>query len=93
MCTRSSGDFLDCYVSDGEMKSFTHKRRTFYKRERYNSDCLYKRRKLLDRSSIVTFDGVFSGESNSSSPQKNMNSDRNGSIAMMHGGLLLHLYL
>ncbi|KAI6668972.1 hypothetical protein NL676_003857 [Syzygium grande] len=84
---RAAPKLKDCETSkaDGEMKSFTHKRRTFYKRERYNSDCLYKRRKLLDRSSIVTFDGVFSGESNSSSPQKNMNGDRNGSIAMMHG--------
>lgn len=84
---RAAPKLKDCETSkaDGEMKPFTHKRRTFYKRERYYGDCLYKRRKLLDRSSIVTFDGVFSGESNSSSPQKNMNSDRNGSIAMMHG--------
>lgn len=84
---RAAPKLKDCETSkaDGEMKPFIHKRRTFYKRERYNRDCLYKRRKLLYGSSIFTFDGVFSGESNSSSPQKNMNSDRNGSTAMMPG--------
>ncbi|XP_068330555.1 telomere repeat-binding protein 3-like [Pyrus communis] len=66
------------YRYDGGVKTIYHKRKTFYNRERSQRDTLYKRRKLVDRSSVVTSDGGFSGESVSNSPD---NGDKTGPAA------------
>ncbi|CAN6568808.1 unnamed protein product [Malus baccata var. baccata] len=66
------------YRYDGGVKPIYHKRKTFYNRERSQRDTLYKRRKLVDRSSVVTSDGGFSGESVSNSPD---NGDKTGPAA------------
>ncbi|XP_021813770.1 telomere repeat-binding protein 4-like [Prunus avium] len=67
----------DCehYRYDGGIKPIYHKRKTLYSRERSQRDTLYKKRKLVDRSSVVTSDGGFSGESVSNSPD---NGDKSG---------------
>lgn len=69
---------------DGGVKPTYHKRKIFYNRERSQRDTLCKRRKLADRSSIVTSDGGFSGESVSYSPEKGMNGDKSVPAGMLH---------
>lgn len=64
---------------DGGIKPIYHKRKTLYSRERSQRDTLYKKRKLVDRSSVVTSDGGFSGESVSNSPD---NGDKSGPAGM-----------
>ncbi|PRQ59220.1 putative transcription factor MYB-HB-like family [Rosa chinensis] len=61
---------------DGGVKPTYHKRKIFYNRERSQRDTLCKRRKMVERSSVVTSDGGFSGESVSYSPEKGMNGDK-----------------
>ncbi|KAL6131480.1 hypothetical protein ACLB2K_069855 [Fragaria x ananassa] len=61
---------------DGGVKPTYHKRKIFYSRERSQRDTFCKRRKMVERSSIVTSDGGFSGESVSYSPEEGMNGDK-----------------
>ncbi|KAI4372978.1 hypothetical protein MLD38_011154 [Melastoma candidum] len=73
---RAAPKLRDCDFSkaDGDTKAIFvgYNRKAFLKRERNPGDCLYKKRKLLDRSSIVTSDGVVSRESNSNLLQKSI---------------------
>ncbi|KAE8683086.1 Telomeric DNA binding protein 1, putative isoform 2 [Hibiscus syriacus] len=71
--------------ADGGMKPLYHKRKAYYNHDRYQYDVLYKRRKLFDRSSIVTSDGGISSESVCNSPQKVVDGDKGSSASMSHG--------
>lgn len=75
---------------DGGVKPTYHKRKIFYSRERSQRDTFCKRRKMVERSSIVTSDGGFSGESVSYSPVEGMNGDK--SVPGMFIGLVTYLH-
>ncbi|KAI4385659.1 hypothetical protein MLD38_003656 [Melastoma candidum] len=68
---------FECSKADGDVKPIliSYKRKAFHKWERYRGDCLYKKRKLFDGSSITTTDVVVSGESNSNLPTKSVIAD------------------
>lgn len=68
------------------MKALNQKRKVCYNGERYHNDLFYKRRKLLDRRSSATSDGVLSSESVSNSPQKDMIGNKNDTYISVHGG-------
>lgn len=70
--------------TDGGMRPLHRKRKTCYNQERCHHDVLYKRRKFYDRSSIETFNGGFSCESVTNSPEKGRNGDKSSSDSMLH---------
>lgn len=78
---------------DGGMKPLYNKRKSCYSRDRFQHDTFYKRRKLFERSSVVSSDGTFSSESVSNSPEKGKGGDMSGFNGMLHGGLSLPLYI
>ncbi|KAE8669278.1 Telomeric DNA binding protein 1, putative isoform 2 [Hibiscus syriacus] len=77
-------DFDHCKADRG-MKPVYHKRKTYYNYDRYQYDMPHKRRKLFDRSSIVTSDGVISSESVCNSPEKVVDGDKGSFASMSHG--------
>ncbi|KAK3232140.1 hypothetical protein Dsin_004021 [Dipteronia sinensis] len=73
--------------TDGGMRPSHRKRKTCYNHEKCHRDVLYKRRRFYDRSSVETFDGGFSCESVTNSPEKGRNGDKciSGSILQANG--------
>ncbi|KAL5734682.1 hypothetical protein ACOSP7_032543 [Xanthoceras sorbifolium] len=69
--------------NDGGLRPLHRKRKTCYNRERHHRDVLYKRRKFYDRSSVETFDGRFSCESVTNSPEKGRSGDKSSSGSML----------
>ncbi|GAB4831814.1 hypothetical protein Ancab_005829 [Ancistrocladus abbreviatus] len=55
-----------------------------YQRSQFNTP--FKKRKLFDQSSVVTYDGGVSSESASNSPRKDVDDAKNARAAMMHAG-------
>ncbi|KAK0583979.1 hypothetical protein LWI29_005910 [Acer saccharum] len=68
--------------TDGGMWPSHCKRKTCYNHEKCHRDVLYKRR-FYDRSSVETFDGEFSCESVTNSPEKGRNRDKSISRSML----------
>ncbi|KAF8402931.1 hypothetical protein HHK36_011024 [Tetracentron sinense] len=69
---------------DEEMKAVYRNRKICYTRQRSQRNLSCKRRKLFNRSSVLTSDGI-SSEGISSSPEKGINGDATGSGVKMHG--------
>ncbi|KAK1581150.1 hypothetical protein Q3G72_028087 [Acer saccharum] len=69
--------------TDGGMRPSHRKRKTCYNHEKCHRDVLYKRRRFYDRSSVETFDGGFSCESVTNSPEKGRNRDKSISRSML----------
>ncbi|KAI4370589.1 hypothetical protein MLD38_018929 [Melastoma candidum] len=84
---RAAPKLWDCDFSkaDGDAKAMFvgYKRKALLKREQHPGGLLYKKRKLLDRSSIITSDGVISRESNSNLLQKSLHIDKD---ILLEGG-------
>ncbi|KAI4299563.1 hypothetical protein L6164_033007 [Bauhinia variegata] len=76
----------DCELSRSDMgvKPLYHKRKTCHSFERYQHDSNLKKRKLLDRGSVVTSDGGFSSESVCNSPEKGKDGCNPGSSSELH---------
>ncbi|KAI4383972.1 hypothetical protein MLD38_009749 [Melastoma candidum] len=87
-CWRAAPKLKDYEFSKSDCNAkpmlISYKRKAFHKWERYQDDCLYKKRKLFDRSSIVTTDVVVSGESNSNLPTKSVIADKD--VPVEEGG-------
>lgn len=73
------------------MKTLHRKRKSGYNHERCQHDSPFKRRKFYDRGPAVTFDGGFSCESVTNSPDKSRNRDKSGS--MSEGLSLFHNHI
>ncbi|KAH9611413.1 hypothetical protein KSS87_016900 [Heliosperma pusillum] len=61
----------------GAAKHDYHKKRPCYEIDRSQRNTPFKKRRLLDRNSIVTYDGGISCESVSNSPEKSRDDDNN----------------
>ncbi|KAK2637484.1 hypothetical protein Ddye_032276 [Dipteronia dyeriana] len=68
---------------DGGMRPSHRKRKTCYNNEKCHRDVLYKWRRFYDRSSVETFDGGFSCESVTNSPEKGRNGNKSISGSML----------
>ncbi|KAE8702587.1 Telomeric DNA binding protein 1, putative isoform 2 [Hibiscus syriacus] len=70
------------FRADGGIKPLHRKRKTYYNYDKCQYDTLYKRRKLLDHSSIVTSDGGIGSKSVPNPPEKVKNESKSISVAM-----------
>ncbi|KAJ0103004.1 hypothetical protein Patl1_06414 [Pistacia atlantica] len=70
--------------ADGGVKPL-HRKRKPYNSERCQRDALHKRRKFYGHNSLDTFDGGFSSESVTNSPEKGRNGDKRRLPPMSHG--------
>nr|DAD28219.1 TPA_asm: hypothetical protein HUJ06_029687 [Nelumbo nucifera] len=66
---------------DGDMNSFSCNRKTCYTRQRSQRNSPFKKRKLFDRSSVSTSDGVISSEGVFNTPEKGINGVTTGSAS------------
>ncbi|GMJ11918.1 TELOMERIC DNA-BINDING PROTEIN 2, TRF-like 9 [Hibiscus trionum] len=72
------------FRADGGIKPLLRKRKAYYNYDKCQHDTLYKRRKLFDHSSIVTYDGGIGSGSVSNSPEKVKNENKSSSVTMSH---------
>ncbi|KAK9700114.1 hypothetical protein RND81_08G218000 [Saponaria officinalis] len=78
----------DCEVTNsaGVSKYDYHNKRSCYEIDRSQRNTPFKKRKLFDRSSIVTYNGGISCESVSNSPEKSRDDDKNAFTGKLHDG-------
>lgn len=72
--------------SGGVAENNYQNKRSLYELDRSQRNTPFKKRKLLDRSSVVTQDGGISCESVSNSPVKSGDDQKNGSAGKLHEG-------
>ncbi|XP_010690776.2 telomere repeat-binding protein 3 [Beta vulgaris subsp. vulgaris] len=72
--------------SEGGAKHNYPSKRSCYDIDRSQRNTPFKKRRLLDRSSVVTYDGGISCESVSNSPEKGIGDEKNASAGKLHEG-------
>lgn len=77
---------------DGGAKPNSPSKRLWYDVDRSQRNTPFKKRRLFDRSSVVTYDGGISCESVSNSPEKGVDDGKNASAGKLHEGLFSLLY-
>jgi len=76
----------------GVAKHNLQNKRSLYELDRSQRNTPIKKRKLFDRSSVVTQDGGISSESVSNSPVKSGDDHKNGSAGKLHEGLFQNIF-
>ncbi|GMH30588.1 hypothetical protein Nepgr_032431 [Nepenthes gracilis] len=66
------------------MKNIYCNKKSHDERERSQHNTPFKKRKLFDQSSVATFDGGISSETASNSPDKGINTNKNGPATKLH---------
>jgi len=75
------------------VKHVYHNKRSHYDLDKSQRNAPFKKRKLFDRSSVVTYDGGISCESVSNSPEKSTDGEKNASAGKLTEGLFHNLFL
>lgn len=78
-CWKTAPKLKDCELPDrgSAVKHVNHSKRSHYDLDRSQRNTPFKKRKLFDRSSVVTYDGGVSCESVSNSPEKSTEDEKN----------------
>ncbi|XP_021749541.1 telomere repeat-binding protein 3-like [Chenopodium quinoa] len=72
--------------TDGGLKNNDTSKRPSYEIDRFQRNTPFKKRRLFDRSSVVTYDGGISCESVSNSPEKGLDDEKNASAGKLLEG-------
>ncbi|GAB4827475.1 hypothetical protein Ancab_034358 [Ancistrocladus abbreviatus] len=87
-CWKVASKLKDPKLSNtgSSIKHIYQNRKSNYEHQRSQFNTPFKKRKLFDRSSVVTYDGGISSESASNSPEKGVDDNKSGWSAKMHAG-------
>jgi len=75
------------------VKDVNHNKRSHYDLDRSQRNTPFKKRKLFDRSSVVTYDGGVSCESVSNSPEKSTDDEKNATGGKLNQGFFSSFFL